>query len=209
VKQKLDFAQAEKKYRTTVLETLQERSRWLLYGNDSIPLFERDSTEQIVSMGKSEYVILGNSESDNTEQFTYGIKYDSTGAGASYVSSVPDSLSISDIYINKLDTVFNIDQYKSLGVNSVHDSALKLTYVLYYDNSSYEQIAKKAQLLCVNGFSEVLWSQAIELVYPPNNMVLYDKGGVSINYDVKHIDTTNSGKLVSRLLIGTDGKAIN
>ncbi len=210
VKQKLNFAQAEKKYRATILEAKIERSRWLMYGNDSIPLFQRDSTLQLASSSdKTQYIRLGESMPDNPVQFTYGIKYEPTRKGSAYVSAVPDSLSVTTIASYKLDAVFTIDRFQSLGAQSVHDQALKLTYILYYDRSPFEQKHKKAQLTCVNAGGHVLWSKALGLVYPPDKMTLYDKGGVSINYDVKYIDTTNTAKLVSRLLVGTDGKVLN
>lgn len=210
IKQKLDFAQEEKKYRTTVLEAKQERSRWLLYGNDSIPLFEMDSTLQLVSNEKTQYVKMGGSSSDNTIQFTYGIKYDALGNCEAYTSVVPDSLVVADIATYDMDkAAFTIDKFKDIAVQQVREDALKLTYVLYYDNSTYEEKAKKSRLTCVNSNGVILWSKQLDLVYPPETMTLYDKGAVAINYNVKYINTESSDKLVSRLLIGTDGKALN
>lgn len=209
IKQKLDFAQAEKKYRTSLLEAQLERSRWLIYGNDSIPLFERDAALKLVDNGKINYVRLGESILDNPSRFTYGIKYDQVGNGSVYISLVPNSLSVEVIATYEMDSEFTIDKLEVLRVQSVHEEALKLTYLLYYDNSPFEQKSKKAQMTCVNAAGDVLWSQMLELVYPPGNVSIYDKGGVSINYDVKYIDTANTDNLVSRLLIGTDGAILN
>ena len=105
--------------------------------------------------------------------------------------------------------IFKIENSADLGVMSVIDETLNLTYVIYFDNSTFENKAKKSQLTCISASGTVLWSEDLDLVYPPDNITLYDKGGVSINYDVAHIDTENSSKLVSRLLVGTDGKVLN
>ncbi len=210
LKQKLDFSQAEKKYRKTILEAKQERSRWLMYGNDSIPLFERD-TSQLVNTGENQYIMLGRSSSeDSSSHFTYGIKYDHLGSSHTYVSALPDSLIVDDLATHKMDKkTFTIESFGNLEVQQVREEALKLTYVLYYDSSPFENKAKKSQLVCINSNGTILWSKQLDLIYPPDNMTLYDKGAVAINYDVKYINTENSDKLVSRLLIGTDGKVLN
>jgi len=210
LRQKLDFAQAEKKYRTTILEAKIERSRWLIYGNDSIPLFKRDSSIALTDNGKTQYDMLGGSLSDNPTQFTHGIKYDPLGGTYAYISVMPDSLSVSELATYKMDkAIFSIEKSADLGVMEVRDETLNLTYVLYYDNSIYEEKAIKSQLTCISSSGTVLWSESLDLVYPPANIALYDKGGVAINYDVKYIDTENSDKLVSRLLVSTDGKVLN
>lgn len=210
IKQKLDFAQAEKQYRATILEAKQERGKWLLYGSDSIPLFEMDTTRQLSESGKTQYVKLGGSSTDNPTQFIHGMKYDPKGTGSAYISVVPDSLSVLDITTYDMHATFSLSKFGDLGIQQVQEEALKLTYVLYYDNSTYQEVEKKAQLTCVNGSGTVLWSSPLNLVYPPDRMTLYDQGGVSINYDVKFIDTNGgTDKLVSRLLVGTDGKVLN
>jgi len=210
IKQKLDFAQAEKKYRATILEAKQERSKWLLYGNDSIPLFEMDTTQQLTNNGKTQYVNLGGSPTDNPIQFIHGMKYDPKGSTAAYISVVPDSLRVLDITTYDMDTTsFSLSKIGDLGIQQVQEEVLNLTYVLYYDNSTYQEAEKKAQLTCINGSGTVLWSSPLNLVYPPDRMTLYDQGGVSINYDVKFINTDGTDKLVSRLLVGTDGKVLN
>ena len=210
IRQKLNFAQAEKKYRATILAAKQERSRWLFYGNDSIPLFKRDTTQQLLHKDVVQYVMFGKDTVDANQSFTYGMKYDTKDQGFAYVTSITDSLITPMVSTYQMkDAVFGMDKLNFISHQTVKDEALKLTYVLYYDNSPFEQVDKKAQLTCISVNGKVLWSKSIALVYPPQNMVLYDKGGVSINYDVKYIDTENSAKLVSRLIVGSDGKVIN
>jgi hypothetical protein len=209
IKQKLNFAQAENKYRENILDAKKERSRWLMYGSDSIPLFKRDST-QLIAAGKTQYIMLGMSPEDNPTPFTYGIKYDSVGTSAVYVSVIPDSLSVIEVATHELVLPeFGVESFDSLAVLTEHEPALKLTYLLYLDNSTYKQTHKKAKLTSVNAAGQVLWSKELELVYPVDNISIYDKGGISINYDVSYIDTSNSAKLVSRLLVSTDGEILN
>jgi hypothetical protein len=210
VRQKLDFAQAEKKYRETILKVKQERSKWLLYGNDSIPLFARDTTQQLTNSERTQYVKLGGSSRDEPMQFTHGMSYGPEGVSSAYVAVVPDSLSVLAITTYEMDTAaFSLSKYEDLGIREVKDEVLNLTYVLYYDNSAYAEVDKKARLTCVNSSGSALWSTVLSLVYPPDRMTLYDQGGVSINYDVAFINTDGADKLVSRLLVGTDGKVLN
>lgn len=200
IQDKLKLVTNEKEQLANDLELLEEKSRWLIYQSDSIPLFQRDTGEVFTFNTDKTYVFLDKISISDTLSFTYGIKYDFNRKPFIYFSGVMPTHSTETIVEFEIDaTTFAIDSISSIAVKKVMDDDTN-TYLLLY-STNYNDQPTNGHLFRVRNDLTLSWEKSITLLYPPDVLTISnDFGVIAINYNVQYIDKSKGLQLISREL---------
>lgn len=199
IESKKKFVVDEKLVRLTQLEEMKEKSKWLIYKSDSIPLF-MDSTA--VSSKKDQgntYVNFGKATSGDSLVATYGIVYNEQSS-AVYTSVVPANHTIETLNTKPItSTNLSFDSLPGLSSKTSVDQTGEMFVLIY--NTVYNNEPTDAVLFRLDPNLSLSWFKEINLHYPPEDLSISgDFGVVAINYDLQSIDKSQGLQLISRVL---------
>lgn len=182
------------------LKTLIEKSKWLIFKSDSIPLFERDTSDIITLKKDNSYIYYGKQEVNDSLRFTYGLNYDFTGVPSVYYASITPSHQTDTLNKYSIDsTAFALDSLQNVRMMNISDNNGG-TYVLVY-SANYFDMSMESHLFKVKNDLTLGWERSITLLYPPDVLTISNDFGVlAINYNVKYIDKSKGLQLISRVL---------
>lgn len=182
------------------LKNLTEKSKWLVYGADSIPLFESDTSEVFTLSNDKTYKYYGKLNVNDTLRFTYGLCYNFNGVPTMYFSEIAASHIADTLYQFSIDAkAFAADSLENIQVKYIGDE-VDNKYLLVYSNKYFNEPIK-GHLFKVKNDLTLGWERSITLLYPPDVLTISNDFGVlAINYNVNYIDKSNGLQLISRVL---------
>ena len=195
IEDKNSLVAREKESSQADLERLRTRTNWLLYQNDSIPLFAPDSTATI---GKFHY--LGKGTIGDTLRYTYGVNFTELEKPTMYLAKIPSNYTVAELTqfdLGKAPVSIDSIQFANVLNTAGNDGSV---YTLCY-NSVYNGRPTQAHLFKIQPNLTVQWNKIINLDYPPEALHLSaDFGVLAVNYNMQFVDKSNGLQLVSRLL---------
>ena len=193
VKGKLDYAIEQKRAKNHELEKMIERSRWLIGGNDSIPLFNLAD-----SMAHYSPLFVG-------EDLTTGLYFPDSDNVKGYFAKI-NNARVPKIHV-KFDLnkeYFNRENITNITSKSIADEAGHIYYVMMYapkpEQETYTAVINK--IYSSDGLS---WTKSVELAAEPMSLA-YDAGSGNfiVEYDTKEAGT-NGATVPTSLILDKKG----
>ena len=202
IEEKKKFIANEKLAKLTELEELREKSNWMIYKNDSIPLFT-DSTLVSLNNAGSTYVNFGNAMSGDSIMATYGVVFN-TNTPSFYTTIVPPDHIVDKLMMKSITSSgFTFAALSGFATMTTEDKTGE-KYILIY-NTVYNNQSKEALFFRLNADLNMAWFKEISLHYPPQDLnISGDFGVIAINYNLESVDKSQGLQLISRLLFDSN-----
>lgn len=190
VKEKLDFAIDEARNKKEELAEVVERSRWLVSGQDSIPLFDARKGEKFVPL-------------EIHEQTTSGLFFSGETPAQGYFAVIEPSR-VPSLYMKyEVDTEsFNRGNIGNISATTVTDESGQIYFVIFYIQQP-EQESYKATVSKIYTSDGLAWSKNVDLAAAPADFV-YEQGTGEFVIRYNHEEGTN-GELPEFIILDKKG----
>lgn len=198
VKGKLDYAIDQKRAKKAEFERKIERSRWLIAGNDSIPLFKvTDTTNQYIPLSID-------------EKLTTGLYFSDDESVQGYFAMVePSRVPKTNIKFDVNKEYFNRTNVENITSRSIADEGGHIYYVMMCIQKP-EQEAYVAVINKIYSSDGLSWTKQVDLLAAPMDLS-YDAGSGDfiVEYDPQNLEGTNGTTLPTTLVLDKKGNIKN